>query len=200
MQGGLYLKWAQTLLAAEAAPDGTERILSTCRLLLSLCADTLRVSTASADKPSCTLERHQLQQCKLGENSYKTSTGSLHYRMLESTVLFLHADSPGSQVELKLQELASYDAHIKFWQPEETAPTRTLALMQMILQPVVSLRSHRFSSSKRMKIKLPGLCSVQLADEVYSFTLPKLLIKNLSEASADIELAGKLPGHGQCFN
>ena len=67
MQGGLYLKWAQTLLAAEALPDGTERILGVCRLLLSLCADTLRVSTASADKPSSTLERHQLQQCNLGE-------------------------------------------------------------------------------------------------------------------------------------
>lgn len=67
MQGGLYLKWAQTLLAAEALPDGTERILGVCRLLLSLCTDTLRVSTAPADKPAATLERHQQQQCNLGE-------------------------------------------------------------------------------------------------------------------------------------
>ena len=71
--------------------------------------------------------------------------------------------------------------------------------MQMILQPVVSLKTNRFSSSKYIKIKLPGSCSVQLAGEVYSFTLPKLLIKNLSEASADIELAGKAPGQWQYF-
>lgn len=105
----------------------------------------------------------------------------------------LHADSPGSQIELRLQEICSYDGHITFWQPEETAPSQILALLQMILQPVVSLKSHRLTSSKHMKIKLPGSCSVQLilADEVYIFTLPKLLMKNLGEASANVELAGK---------
>ena len=105
----------------------------------------------------------------------------------------LHADPPGSQLELRLQEIASYDAHIKFWQPEQTLPTQILALVQMILQPVVSLRSHRFSNSKHLKIKLPGSCSVQFTDEVYRFRLPKLLIKNLSEASANIKLAGNPP-------
>ena len=115
-------------------------------------------------------------------------------------MMFLHTDFPGSQIELRLQEICSYDGHITFWQPGQTAPSQILALMQMILQPVVTLRSHRFSSSKHMKIKLPGSCSVQLADEVYNFTLPKLLIKNLSEASPNIELAGELPGQWQYFS
>lgn len=117
--------------------------------------------------------------------------------MLEAYALFLHADSPGPQVELRLQEICSYDPHITFWQPEQIAPSNILAQMQMNLQPVVSLRSHRLSSSKRVKIRLPGPCSVQLAEEVYSFTLPKLLVKNLNEPSADIELAGNTPGQQQ---
>lgn len=69
VQGGLYHRWAKTLQTAEELPDGTERILGVCRLLLSLCTDTLRVSTASTDKPCSTLERHQLRQCNLGEHT-----------------------------------------------------------------------------------------------------------------------------------
>lgn len=69
MQDGLHHKWAKTLQAAEELPDGIERILGVCRLVLSLCTDTLRLSTASTDKPCSTLERHQLQQCNLGEHT-----------------------------------------------------------------------------------------------------------------------------------
>ncbi|KAL3139726.1 hypothetical protein ABBQ38_004031 [Trebouxia sp. C0009 RCD-2024] len=166
MKGSLYVKWAELMQAAEAAPgaDGPERILSVGRLLLSLCVDILRVSNVFTDRPCSTLERHKLQRCNL--------------------------DPPGCQQELSVQEIASYDSHIKFWQPER--PGKTLAMVQMVLQPTVSLRSQRFSSSKYVKIKLPGSCQVQLAEEVYTVTLPKVLIRNLSEPSADTELAGCL--------
>ena len=69
MQGSAYVKWAERMQAAEAAPDGPERILSVSKLLLSLCVDILRVSTVFTDRPCSTLERHKLQRCDLGEHS-----------------------------------------------------------------------------------------------------------------------------------
>ena len=109
---------------------------------------------------------------------------------MQASCVVLHAGPAGCQQQLSVQEIASYDSHIKFWRPEP--PGKTLAVVQMVLQPTVSLRSQRFSSSKHMKIKLPGSCQVHLADEAYSVTLPKVLIRNLSEPSADTELAGEL--------
>ena len=55
------------LQAAEAGPDSQERMLGVCRLMLTFCVDTLRMSNEFADKPSRVLERHQLQECRLGE-------------------------------------------------------------------------------------------------------------------------------------
>lgn len=108
---------------------------------------------------------------------------------MQASRYVLHADPPGCQQQLGVQEIASYDGHIKFWQPER--PGKTLAMVQMVLQPTVSLRSQRFSSSKHMKIKLPGSCQVQLEEEEYTVTFPKVLIRNLSAPSADTELAGE---------
>lgn len=112
----------------------------------------------------------------------------------------MHADPPGCQQQLSLQEIASYDSHIKFWQPEP--PLKSLARLQMLLQPTVSLKSQRFSSSKRIEIKLPGSCTAQLADEAYSITLPKVLITNLHEPLASMELAGRNTCQSQqsCLN
>ena len=109
----------------------------------------------------------------------------------------MYAGPPGSRKQLSVQEICGYENHITFWQPEQTAPGEVLAVVQMVLQPAVSLKSHRFSSSKHLKIKLPGSCNVHLADEVYSFTLPNVLIRNLSEPAADIELAGEILCHLQ---
>lgn len=65
--------------------------------------------------------------------------------------------------------------------------------MQMILQPTVSLKSSRFSSNNNIKVKLLGTCSVQLAEDTYNITLPKLLLKSPTGLSTQVELAGE--GH-----
>ncbi|DBB07867.1 TPA: hypothetical protein ACH3X3_009267 [Trebouxia sp. C0006] len=62
----------------------------------------------------------------------------------------------------------------------------------MVLQPAVSLKSNRFSSGSHVKIKLPGTCNIELGHDSYRVLLPKLLIRNPTGSSAEMELGGYL--------
>lgn len=67
---------------------------------------------------------------------------------------------------------------------------RTLATMQTMLKPAVSVKSNRFSGSKHIKIKLPGTCTIELAEDGYTISLPDLLIKTPTSPSSEMEFAG----------
>ncbi|DBA67312.1 TPA: hypothetical protein ACH3X2_001612 [Trebouxia sp. C0005] len=62
----------------------------------------------------------------------------------------------------------------------------------MVLQPAVSLKSNRFTSSFYVKIKLPGTCNIELGYDSYRVVLPKLLIRSPTGSSAEIKLGGYL--------
>ena len=92
---------------------------------------------------------------------------------------------------LHVHEVCSYEDNISFWQPQAAAANRNVAIVQMVLQPAVSLKSNRFSSSCYVKIKLPGTCNIELGHDSYRVFLPKLLIRNPTGSSAEMELGGK---------
>jgi len=93
---------------------------------------------------------------------------------------------------LHVCEVCSYEDNISFWQPQAAAASKNLAIMQMVLQPAVSLKSNRFSSGSYVKIKLPGTCNIELGHDSYRVALPKLLIRSPTGSSAEMELGGKL--------
>lgn len=93
---------------------------------------------------------------------------------------------------LHVHEVCSYEDNISFWQPHAAAASKNVAKVQMVLQPAVSLKSNRFSSGSHVKIKLPGTCNIELGHDSYRVLLPKLLIRNPTGSSAEMELRGKL--------
>ena len=103
------------------------------------------------------------------------------------------------QQQLSVQEICSYDSNIAFWESSQAPAVTRTGVMQMILQPTVSLKSNRFSSSKHSKVRLLGACSVQLASNAYTITLPKLLLRGLTGPSTQVELAGDRSHANLCF-
>ena len=93
---------------------------------------------------------------------------------------------------LHVHEACSYEDNISFWQAQAAPASKNVAIVQMVLQPAVSLKSNRFSSGAYVKIKLPGTCNIELGHDSYKVTLPKLLIRNPTGSSAETELGGKL--------
>ena len=157
--------------------------------MLSYCVDLLRTSPAFADKPCFMLERHQLSRHPLG-----TQPDCLPRISPFAMIRALIFDSADGEQNLRVEEICSYDSHTTFWQIDPTTDgVECVALLQIVLQPIVSLSSSRFaSSSKHLKIKLPGACTIKLEHEVYKITLPKLRVKHTSDAAVVVELAGKI--------
>ena len=93
---------------------------------------------------------------------------------------------------LHVHEVCSYEDNISFWQTQAASASKNVAIVQMVLQPAASLKSNRFSSGSYVKIKLPCTCNIDLGHDSYRVLLPKLLIRNPTGSSAEMELGGKL--------
>lgn len=103
----------------------------------------------------------------------------------------LHAGDQPSLTYLHVHEFCSYDSNTGFWQPAAAAATTCLAAMQTVLQPMASLQSSRFNSSKYAKIRLPGKCSIELGGDSYSISMPELLIKGTVGSCFETDLGGE---------
>jgi len=91
-----------------------------------------------------------------------------------------------------VHEVCSYEDNTSFWHPQAAAASQNVAIVQMVLQPAVSLKSNRFSSGSYVKFKLPGTCNIGLGHDSYRVILPKLLMRSPTGSSAEMELGGKL--------
>ena len=121
---------------------------------------------------------------------------------LVSTVFDILAGAAGTlaPADASVHEICSTDEQIYFQvcfsktQPGLPSGCKPLAALQMVLQPDAQCKSSRFGSSKAVKIKLCGHCTMHLetAQETYTIELPSIFIKDLQTPLKTCGLSGKL--------
>lgn len=168
------------LLQAEKSPDSLERMLAVTRLYFTFLAQLMKPGSKFGDIPTVVLGEHYL--------SHRNINGELHR---------------GDNTRSYLQEICAYDpveAPIPTGYETDTAGHVDVGMMNVNLVPSASVKSARVEGSTKVYVEVSfggdkvgqgalgggrkNSVHYKRHDEEYVFTVPSLLLTNISKHSA----------------